>query len=164
MLATIQAADWIDVVEDPIVQDLGLDPGETAAILLAEKVGAEALLIDERRGRVVVARGIAASSAEVCATLPCRHHPRSSQHLLNQLLLSGLQLGTTLARDHALKGSIHRLTRVLADTTRPVPLHAGLFETARRQINRLTRTYEPALRSSSSSTAAARCPSATPPR
>lgn len=37
VLATIQAADWIDVVEDPVAQSLGLDPGETAAILLAEE-------------------------------------------------------------------------------------------------------------------------------
>jgi uncharacterized protein len=60
VIATIQTADWIEVVEDPIVQDLGLDPGETAAILLAEKLGAKALLIDERRGRFVAgARGIA---------------------------------------------------------------------------------------------------------
>jgi predicted nucleic acid-binding protein len=60
VIATIQTAHWIEVVEDPIVQDLGLDPGETAAILLAEKLGAKALLIDERRGRFVAGtRGIA---------------------------------------------------------------------------------------------------------
>jgi hypothetical protein len=46
----IEAADWIDVVDDPIAQELGLDPGETAAILLAERIHADALLIDERRG------------------------------------------------------------------------------------------------------------------
>ena len=59
VIAAIDGADWIDVVPDPVVQDLGLDPGETAAILLAEKVRAAALLIDERRGRAVaVGRGI----------------------------------------------------------------------------------------------------------
>jgi uncharacterized protein len=59
VVAAIRAADWIDVVEDPVLQDLGLDAGETAAILLAEKLSAEALLIDERRGRAVAAaRGI----------------------------------------------------------------------------------------------------------
>jgi len=59
LVAAIRGADWIDVVDDPVVQDLGLDPGETAAILLAETLHADALLIDERRGRAVAAaRGI----------------------------------------------------------------------------------------------------------
>jgi predicted nucleic acid-binding protein len=54
-----RAADWIDVVADPVAKELGLDAGETAAILLAEELRADALLIDERRGRAVAkARGI----------------------------------------------------------------------------------------------------------
>jgi 5-methylcytosine-specific restriction enzyme subunit McrC len=35
---------------------------------------------------------------------------------------------------------------MLADTTRPAPLHAGAFDVARRQITRLTTSYEPALK------------------
>lgn len=61
----LRAARWIEVVDDPPLHDLGLDPGETAAILLAESLRADALLIDERRGRgVAIARGL-----EVLGTL-----------------------------------------------------------------------------------------------
>lgn len=60
VVAALRAAAWIRVMEDPPHQDLGLDPGETAAILLAEATRAEALVIDERRGRAVAtARGLA---------------------------------------------------------------------------------------------------------
>ena len=44
VVASLEAASWIDVVDDPVSQDLGLDPGETAAILLAERARADALL------------------------------------------------------------------------------------------------------------------------
>jgi predicted nucleic acid-binding protein len=37
VVAALQAANWIEIVEDPAAHDLGLDPGETAAILLAEQ-------------------------------------------------------------------------------------------------------------------------------
>jgi uncharacterized protein len=48
----IRQASWIRVVEDPSpLQDLGLDRGETAAILVAESLHADLLLIDERAGR-----------------------------------------------------------------------------------------------------------------
>jgi predicted nucleic acid-binding protein len=60
VLRAIQSAPWIELAEDPQLEDLKLDPGETAAILLAEALPADALLIDERRGRAVArSRGIA---------------------------------------------------------------------------------------------------------
>lgn len=51
--AAIRAATWIEVKDDPELRDLNLDPGETAAILLATSLHADAILIDERRGRTV---------------------------------------------------------------------------------------------------------------
>lgn len=60
VVAALESAAWLEVVQDPPVQDLGLDAGETAAIFLAEQLRADALLIDERDGRAVaLARGIA---------------------------------------------------------------------------------------------------------
>jgi uncharacterized protein len=59
-IALRQAA-WLRVVENPSAQvDLGLDAGETAAILVAESLHADLLLIDERVGRKVAQeRGLA---------------------------------------------------------------------------------------------------------
>ncbi len=54
-------ATWITVDDRALPsEDVGLDPGETAAILLVEALAADLLLIDERAGRAVAKhRGIA---------------------------------------------------------------------------------------------------------
>jgi predicted nucleic acid-binding protein len=50
----LRAAPWLRVDPRPLPQvDLGPDPCETAAILLAETIHADVLLIDERAGRAV---------------------------------------------------------------------------------------------------------------
>lgn len=59
-IGALRQASWLQVVEDSALElDLGLDPGETAAILLAESLRADLLLIDEWIGRNVArARGL----------------------------------------------------------------------------------------------------------
>lgn len=59
-VTALRSATWIQVDDrSPQPIDLGLDPGETAAIALAETIGADLLLIDERAGRAVAqARGL----------------------------------------------------------------------------------------------------------
>jgi len=50
----IRRAQYLRIVDNPLHSaDLGLDPGETAAILIAASLHAELLLIDERVGRKV---------------------------------------------------------------------------------------------------------------
>jgi 5-methylcytosine-specific restriction enzyme subunit McrC len=131
-------------LQDLILQQLHAEVRELIERGLTRRYIRIAEALTSPRGRIDLNQ-VAASSAQLKTTLPCRHHTRSSQHLLNELLLSGLQLGTSLACDPLLKGSLHRLTRVLAELARPVALHAGIFETARRQVTRLTSSYTPAL-------------------
>jgi 5-methylcytosine-specific restriction enzyme subunit McrC len=42
--------------------------------------------------------------------LPCIHHPRLEDSLLNQILLAGLRLGATLASDLHLRATLRRST------------------------------------------------------
>jgi predicted nucleic acid-binding protein len=56
----LRQATWLRIADtEPPQMDLGLDPGETAAILLAAQLRADLLLIDERLGRrVAQSRGL----------------------------------------------------------------------------------------------------------
>ncbi|MBI2220139.1 MAG: DUF3368 domain-containing protein [Acidobacteria bacterium] len=93
---------WLRVLDDPSLElDLGLDPGETAAILLAESLRADLLLIDERVGRKVAqARGLAVRGtlgvlvqARQLALLP------ALKPVLDALVAAGFRIAPALIRE-----------------------------------------------------------------
>lgn len=105
-VAELLSADWI-LVDDRSLPDtdLGLDPGETSAILLAEAIGADVLLIDERAGRAVaVGRGLA-----VRGTLGLLVQARRAGHLpalrpvLDALVAEGFRLSPVLVEEALLR-------------------------------------------------------------
>jgi predicted nucleic acid-binding protein len=101
-ISAFHQASWLRVVDDPSVElDLGLDPGETAAIALAESLRADRLLIDERAGRKVAqARGLS-----VRGTLGVLVQARRSEVLpalkpvLDALLAEGFRIAPALIRE-----------------------------------------------------------------
>jgi predicted nucleic acid-binding protein len=100
-IESLRQASWIRVVDDPSPSaDLGLDAGETAAILVAESLRANLLLIDERLGRAVAqARGLA-----VRGTLGVLVQARRSNILsalapvLDALVAEGFRIAPALLR------------------------------------------------------------------
>jgi predicted nucleic acid-binding protein len=97
-----QQAPWLRVVDDPSRElDLGLDPGETAAILLAASLRADLLLIDERVGRrVAQARGLSVRGtlgvlvqARQLGLLP------ALKPVLDALVSEGFRIAPALIRD-----------------------------------------------------------------
>jgi hypothetical protein len=98
----LRQASWLRVVDDPSPEvDLGLDPGETAAILIAETIQADLLLIDERAGRKVAhERGLA-----VRGTLGVLVQARQSGVLptltpvLDSLVAEGFRIAPALIRE-----------------------------------------------------------------
>jgi uncharacterized protein len=98
----LRHATWIRVAENPATDvNLGLDAGETAAILLAEISRADLLLIDERVGRSIARR----RSVEVRGTLGVLVLARQSDVLpavkpvLDALVAEGFRIAPTLVRE-----------------------------------------------------------------
>ena len=99
-VAALRAASWLQVAlhPNPAGLHLGLDPGETAAIALAEAEGADLLLIDERAGRAVAtARGLQVRGAlGVLVEARLRGHIAALGPLLTRLQEEGFRLHPAL--------------------------------------------------------------------
>lgn len=78
------------------------------------------------------------------ARLPCRHHPRLENILVNRFLLAGLLLGVQLTDDLALRTWLRRLAGLMRDTVDPIRLDGESVRHVRRVENRMTQAYRPA--------------------
>jgi 5-methylcytosine-specific restriction enzyme subunit McrC len=96
------------------------------------------------RGRIDVNQ-VARRSGAGLTTLPCTHFPRLFDWLPNQLLLSGLQLGSRMATDVGLSSSTRRVAALLMDNASPIRLDRSVFGQWDRQRNRMTRVYDSAI-------------------
>src|SRR5262249_20231066 len=99
------------------------------------------ILTNERlsspRGRIDLTR-MALDGGSVTATLPCRHHPRVEDTLLNRVLLGGLRLANAMASVADLRRECHRLAAVMEEKISSIRLDGIILDRATRQMNRLT--------------------------
>ena len=103
---------------------------------------------DERlgvpRGRIDLTR-IALDGGMVMATLPCKHHPRIEDTLMNQVLLAGLRLAGSIANSIELRRESQRLAMMIDEQVSAIRLNANVLDLAGRKLNRLSTAYQPAL-------------------
>jgi len=79
------------------------------------------------------------------AELPCVHHPRLTDTLLNTTVLAGLFFAATLAEDIELRSRLRRHAELFEYAgTRPI-LDRTLLQSARRHLDRRTTAYAPIL-------------------
>jgi 5-methylcytosine-specific restriction enzyme subunit McrC len=99
--------------------------------LLVQQLAAEATELIERgiqrdyectrsnlanpRGRIDFARYVR-TAERAQTTLPCVHHPRSEDTLLNRVLLAGLNFSARLTTDRELKAHVKRIAKMLSTT------------------------------------------------
>lgn len=96
------------------------------------------------RGRINLGR-FAARTGAIDAALPCGHHPRVKDVIINQVVLAGLAFAATTAGDPALRREAKRLEARLGDRVASIRLDADSLNRADRALNRLTAAYAPAL-------------------
>lgn len=93
------------------------------------------------RGRVDFARFVA-RGAQATTTLPCQHHVRATDHLLNRVVFAGLTLAKKMADDVELRAGLVRQEKALAELATPIALSSEVLSRARRNITRLVAPYE----------------------
>lgn len=96
------------------------------------------------KGRIDIGR-LAAQGGVVTANLPCVHHPRIEDTLLNQILCSGLELAGSVASDLHLLRDTARLMALFEEQVTRLPLNGPVLDRGEQRLNRLTIAYEPAL-------------------
>ena len=75
------------------------------------------------------------------AVIPCTHHPRLENCLINQMLKAGLKFSVPLTNDLSLKTKLRRNAAFLDETVSDVHLNWDIVKSVERGMNRLTKAY-----------------------
>lgn len=129
--------------EDLLVSQLNAEASELLARGLHRHYVARRESLASPRGRIDIPR--IASDGGVTACLPCTHHPRIEDTLLNRVLLGGLLLAADVASDVSLQRQSRRLATMLADGVSRLRLDAMVLDRLAHQMTRLTVAYEAAV-------------------
>lgn len=96
------------------------------------------------RGRIDLNR-LALDGGTATATLPCQHHPRVEDMLLNQVLMAGLRLAASMASVVELRRDSRRLASFMEEQVSSIRLDGAVLDLAARRMTRLTMAYAPAM-------------------
>lgn len=96
------------------------------------------------RGRIDLGR-LATRAGTIDAALPCGHHPRVKDVIINQVVQAGLTFAAASVGDSALRREARRLAARLGDDVAAIRLDGDSLDRADRSLDRLTAAYGPAL-------------------
>jgi 5-methylcytosine-specific restriction enzyme subunit McrC len=130
--------------EDLLIHQLAAESSELLSRgLHRDYLRTESQLLSPR-GRISFGRYSQVAANGGCA-LPCIHHPRSEDTILNQVLYDGLELAARITLDRDLGGRVRRLARSFSGRITPIKLDVTNFSEAWHSLDRRTSAYRPAL-------------------
>lgn len=127
---------------DLLIHQLAAEVQELVSRGLHRAYVREEEVLTSPRGRIDFGR-YAQQTAQ--ATLPCSHHPRLQDNVLNRAVLAGLHFAAQLTGDLGLRVRLRRLAQLLALETTATPLDYSLLDEAWRALDRRTEAYGPTL-------------------
>ena len=130
--------------EDLLISQLNVEVHELISRGLLRAYISTSERLSSPRGRIDLTR-MALDGGTVTATLPCQHHPRVEDTLLNRVLMAGLRLAASLASVVDLRRESRRLASLMEEQVSSVHLDGVMLDRATRQMNRLTAAYSSAL-------------------
>ena len=130
--------------EDLLISQLNAEIQELVSRGLRRAYIATSERLSSPRGRIDLTR-MALDGGTVTATLPCLHHPRIEDTLLNRVLMAGLRLAATMASVVDLRRESRRLASLMEEQVSSIRLDGIVLDRAARQMNRLTTAYSPSL-------------------
>ena len=130
--------------EDLLISQLNAEVGELIARGLYRNYVCQDESLASPRGRINI-QAIANNGGVVTASLPCVHHPRIEDTMLNRVLLAGVKLAAGIASDIHLRRESRRLASVFEDSVMTIQLSAIVLDRLSYRMNRLTVAYEPAM-------------------
>ena len=133
-----------EAFQDLLCHQLAAEAQELLARGLHRRYERRSESLASPRGRIDFTK-VVLGAGMAQAALPCIHHPRLRDTLVNQVLLTGLQMAVGLTRDLALRTHLRRLAALLADEVTAVSLASATLVEVERQSDRLTAAYQPAL-------------------
>lgn len=96
------------------------------------------------RGRIDF-QAMARRQTSVETTLPCVHHRRDDDRTINRVLLAGVRLAASVARDRRLRLRANRVGDLLGETITPIRIDRQVLRRVEGEMDRTTRAYEPAI-------------------
>lgn len=131
--------------QDLLIQQLAVETEELISRGLHRDYIPVAENLQSPRGRIDFGRYLG-TYVSARTSLPCTHHPRSENNLLNQVLLAGLVLSERLTSDRELRFKTVRLCKLLGEYISAVDLTETTLRAAEWALDRRTKSYESALK------------------
>jgi 5-methylcytosine-specific restriction enzyme subunit McrC len=144
-LVGTSTADAGALFQDVLLEQLRAELDELRRRGLLQRYVSRTELLGSPRGRIDCER-LAARGGIVDETIPCRHAPRSLDHILNRTVVAGVALGARMAQSPSLRRELLALGRKLEPSVGVVHLDWHLLERAQGALSRLSSSYEPALK------------------